>query len=94
MTKYYVSKVNNPIVHQAKRIGISQKTILRALNITDFTYTKYLTNPFIIPLGHLMILSSLFNLTIHEFIHLLIIDKPQLKKDDKWYLESIKDGEK
>ncbi len=88
MVRYYKNNANNPIVSQIKQNNLQKEDICKLLNISQATLNNYINNPYLIRLGDIHQLASIFNLGILEFIYLLERNKPKLKKEDKWFIES------
>ena len=89
MAKNYAPFKNSPISHQIKKNRLVKSDVCRLLNITQVTLNCYINEPQQIRLKDLYKLASIFNLGILEFVYLLERNKPQIKKDDKWYIETI-----
>ncbi len=89
MARNYKPTTNSPISYQIKRNNLVKSDICRLLNISMFTLNSYIAEPGQIRFKDMYKLAAVFNLGILEFIYCLERNKPQLKKDDKWYIEEI-----
>lgn len=94
MSKYYVSTKFNPILFNINKHKLSKIAVVKMLGTTKDTFDSWIENPFNMRLEHIVKLAGLFNMTAEELIYLLIRNKPQLTQKDRWYLESIKQGER
>lgn len=41
-------------------------------------------------LEHIILLSGLFQLPVEELVYLLVRNKARINKEDKWYLEEVR----
>lgn len=90
MTKYIVNKNNSPIISLMRKNKLQKSDICRLLQISQATVNNYINNPYLIRLYDLHLLASLFNIGVLELVLLLDRNKPTLTKENKWYLEEIK----
>ncbi len=90
MAILYNSKGNKAIMYYIKKVGCTKTEIAKLLDVSNATLHKYINNPYHMSFKQLMLLSGLFCCNIEELVYLMRKNKPQLKKDDKWYLDTIK----
>lgn len=90
MPKYYAGGAYHPILFNLKRCNLGKTDLCKAINVTDDTLKGWINNPFMIPMGKVVMMAGLFGVPAEELFYCLIRNKPQLPKSGKWYLEEIK----
>lgn len=90
MAKNYVPTANSPIIFHLNKNKLSKSDLCRMLDCTKMTLNNYINDPSLIRLADLHIMAGMFGINVIELVYLLDRCKPQIKKDDKWYLEEIK----
>lgn len=81
---------HHPIVFQSNKNNLTPIDLCKILGITKNTLKAYIKNPGLIRFEHMMVMSGLFGLPVEELVYLILRNKPQLKRDDKWYLEELR----
>ena len=89
MAKNYEPKAHNPILYYCKKHNLSQNDLCRHLNISKGTLKNRINNPMTMRLKDIHTIASFFGMNVLELIYLLERNKPQIKKEDKWYIENV-----
>jgi len=89
MAKNYVLNKHSPIIYNLNKNRLRKIDLCRALNIREITLNDYIENPDKIRLGDLRLMAGVFGINVLHLVYCLERNKPQTKKEDKWYIESV-----
>ncbi len=90
MAKHYAAHNNSVIIIQMNKNRLQKSDICRLLNISIPTINNWIANPGLIRFYDLHLLASIFNMGVLELVYLLDRGKAKIKRDDKWFLQEIK----
>jgi len=90
MARQYLTYGKHPIIVLMQRNNMTRQDLCQALHISQNTLHSYLVDPNIMQLKMVYCLAGLFNVPIETLVYMLIRNKPNINKNDKWYLEDIK----
>lgn len=89
MAKYLHNTEHSPIRYLCKRNNLSLTDVCRVLGIAEVTMQVYIKKPFTIRLQDICTMAGLFGISVLELVYLLSVNKPQSKKVDKVFCETL-----
>lgn len=82
--------IHSPILFNADKLGLSIRDLAKSIGVSVKTFNQYLNDPLLMRARDYSILAGLLGIPMDALIYLSVRKKPQLSKEDKWYLDGIK----
>ena len=73
-----------------RRNNLSKETLRLSLHVSEPTLRGYIKDPLMMSIKQLVVLAGLFQLPVELLTYSIVRNRPTLKKEDKWYIEDMK----